>query len=165
MKNRLSLKLTSKSLQTMYHCVTNTHMYIYNVHIHMNSKLKRDIKSILCYNCCNAVDAMFLLYIELTSNKTVFTISITPQWTSSHHHSILQMLQLYGQLKQIFCLLRFESWETKWQLNTNIENKKLNCFIIFDAKSYCVFRRGDSNARIRISTRILLIPKITMHLW
>ena len=119
----------------MYHCVTNTHMYIYNVHIHMNSKLKRDIKSLLCYNCCYAVDAMFLLYIELTSNKTVFTISITPQWTSSHHHSILQMLQLYGQLKQIFCLLHFESWETKWQLNTNIENKKLNCFIIFDDSS------------------------------
>ena len=30
----------------------HTCTYIYNVHNHMNSKLKRDIKSLLCYNCC-----------------------------------------------------------------------------------------------------------------
>ena len=131
MKNRLSLKLTSKSLQTMYHCVTNTHVHIYNVHNHMNSKLKRDIKSLLCYNCCYAVDAMFLLYIELTSNKTVFTISITPQWTSSHHHSILQMLQLYGQHKQTFLCTSFQMLRNdNWIQNLKIKNQIVSWYFL-----------------------------------
>ena len=139
-------------------------MYIYNVHIHMNSKLKRDIKSLLCYNCCYAVDAMFLLYIELTSNKTVFTISITPQWTSSYHHSILQMLQLYGQLKQIFCLLHFESWETKWQLNTNIEikNQIVSSYLMRKA---IVFVEGVILTPEYEYLLYFLIPKVTLQLW
>ena len=134
----MSLKLTSKSLQTMYHCVTNTHMYIQRSQSYRFKFRERHKISSLLQLLLEAVDAMFLLSIELTSNKTVFTISITPQWTSSHHY-ILQMLQLYNNISNFF-VFQFKCWEMKWRLNTKIENKKLNCSMIFLAKYYCAYK-------------------------